>query len=58
MQHSKHLSRQDIEDALEEIVGFERWQSIKNLVHVNTIIETSDSVYEAAERIHHSVKSE
>lgn len=51
MLYFKHLTRRDIEDALEEILGAERWKSVKNLSQVNVIIKTSDSVYEAAERI-------
>jgi broad-specificity NMP kinase len=58
MLHFKHLNAQDIDNALEEILGVAQWDSVKTLPNVATIIQTSDSVYEAAERISRLIKPE
>lgn len=51
------MNRQEIDEALQEVFGVERWEAIKNSAHVNKLIEHSACVYEAADRINQYLQS-
>lgn len=51
MRQFHRMSDEEIVDAMEEILGRERWESIRYSIDVNSVIKSSTSLYEAAERI-------
>lgn len=52
------MTRLEIDNALEEVIGSERWREIKKSAAVTKLIESSASVYEAAERINQLLQSD